>query len=857
MTEVSGTGLAAHPTSAQLFAAWHTADASERRKELTGLSAPVPIALRSRYRHLLDEQAPAGPWNPDWSRAQWDAVLTLESEGDLAISHNDVTKARTAFTALLQLDFPDSTGLTAVHAHIGLGDIGLATDESQRAASGYETAFTLARAAGYRFGQLRALVGLGYVTLMYHTGATALERFGEAVELAKALDDPVYEGNAALGASECLDRLGDLDQAVGYATEAYECFATFGTAMGGGNAAQRLGAMWHRLGDLGKAREWLELAQAAFTEAHNPMGITNVLSCLGDLQLDQDAFDGAEQSYRAALVIAEATPLPRSRAHALQDLGRLARCRHDWEKATGYFTQSLAAYSAIDDMLGMSFAYDKLARTYGDLADVHQLLQTRMDAIYAVEEFRATHTDDRSQEEYRNRFAGVYASALNAATEHSSAESFAVVADCLAGRRLAGLFAETGRASGSTGELTLLQDLVVRADQRLIEHRRGPSDLPTEAGTRRENIIRMLGAIGIRHGLAPRAEASLDDLLATVYLPLADEGSALLAALPDHCQTLQLLLDPADDRLLRWLWRLPDGTVQLGATELAAAATALIAALSTDGEERASLRIDDLEPLGDLLPASLRATIATGAGHRLVLVPVGELWFIPWGAVPIDSQRVLGETTSYVLCPSLTVQRQIAERPAAHPDAPGRPRSADLWRSPLIDNHQLAEFAADPAWRVRVLRSAAEAKQLLRAGSDTMVIAGHGRPLAGPGHYLELDHGQWLLPVDLIGARPPDRLAMIACWGGAIPGRHSADPLSLATLALAAGSSEILATVGELADSIPASAYVERVLAAMARDPIPEALRVATAYLLTDEVIRSEPIHHWAPLVPIGSYDSA
>ena len=150
-------------------------------------------------------------------------MLTLESEGDLAISHNDVARAGTAFAACSGLTSPiQPPGRRA--RPIGLGDIGLATDDSQRAASGYETAFALARAVRYRFGQLRALVGLGYVTLMYHTGATALERFGEAVELAKALDDPVYEGNAALGASECLDRLGDLEKAVGYATEAYECF---------------------------------------------------------------------------------------------------------------------------------------------------------------------------------------------------------------------------------------------------------------------------------------------------------------------------------------------------------------------------------------------------------------------------------------------------------------------------------------------------------------------------------------------------------------------------------------------------------------------------------------------------------
>ena len=94
---------------------------------------------------------------------------------------------------------------------------------------------------------------------------------------------------------------------------------------------------------------------------------------------------------------------------------------------------------------------------------------------------------------------------------------------------------------------------------------------------------------------------------------------------------------------------------------------------------------------------------------------------------------------------------------------------------------------------------------------------------------------------------------MIACWGGAVPGRRPSDPLSLATLSLAAGSAEILATVGELADSPAAALYVEHVIAGMVQESLPEALHAATAWALGDEDFRAEPAYHWAPLVPIGT----
>ena len=233
----------------------------------------------------------------------------------------------------------------------------------------------------------------------------------------------------------------------------------------------------------------------------------------------------------------------------------------------------------------------------------------------------------------------------------------------------------------------------------------------------------------------------------------------------------------------------------------------------------------------------------------LFVIPVGELWLVPERR-PGDPHRVLGQAARDVVCPSLTVQRQLGARgPAGHDTA--QPQ-IDLWRSPLVHNHRLAGFGADGRWQVNKLTSAAAAKDRLRADSAAMVVIGHGRPVPGLGHHL-VDSGEWLLPVDLIGARPPRRLAMIACWGAAIPGRGPTDPLSLATLALAAGSAEILATVGELADSDAAALYVQRVLAEMADRPLCEALYAATRWILHDDGVRSGRIHHWAPLVPFGT----
>jgi hypothetical protein len=202
--------IAEHPASSLLFTAWKATGLAERQEILHGIRVPGPIPLRSRYRHLLDPQAPSGPWDNEWALRLWNAVLRLEAEGDDAVYRNDAARARTAFDALLGMEPSRSHRVVTAHARIGFGDIALACDNAEAAISEYEAALALAREDHYRFGQLRALVGLAYVTLMFHTAAASLDLFTEAATLAAAVGDPGYVGNATLGTAECQERPGHM-----------------------------------------------------------------------------------------------------------------------------------------------------------------------------------------------------------------------------------------------------------------------------------------------------------------------------------------------------------------------------------------------------------------------------------------------------------------------------------------------------------------------------------------------------------------------------------------------------------------------------------------------------------------------
>ena len=228
---------------------------------------------------------------------------------------------------------------------------------------------------------------------------------------------------------------------------------------------------------------------------------------------------------------------------------------------------------------------------------------------------------------------------------------------------------EANSAALAGDEPDRLQELLAGADRRLLAHRRSSRpDKDRSDDERRENRIRRLGAFEFRRQDEPRADKSLDDLLAAVYLPPADEGGALLEALPDGCHTLQVLLDPADEDLVRWSWSAPGARSSMGSLRLSPTALDLLSVLRS-GEratERLALTVDGLRPLSALLPPGLITALSAGGPQDLLIVPAGELWVVPWGALPLEGGLVLGEAQGED--PGLEDRRLVAHRSLHRPE---------------------------------------------------------------------------------------------------------------------------------------------------------------------------------------------
>ena len=360
----------------------------------------------------------------------------------------------------------------------------------------------------------------------------------------------------------------------------------------------------------------------------------------------------------------------------------------------------------------------------------------------------------------------------------------------------------------------------------------------------------MVGAAGLRAGLAAPAREALEEAVSSLYQPF-DPAAAptLLRESAAGAHLLLLAPMPGVDNEVAWLWRNPDGEVRVDVQQLDPEAVELLGRLGRRGMDRAALPAD-VVTLTQLLPEGLGDAVER-ADDGLVIVALGELWSVPWPAVPLLGGRLLGETARLAIAPSLTVYERIARRPP-------RRQATDIlqvacWRSQEVDFHDLEVFD-DPPWRRRNLVAPWAAREAVTSGlDDLVVVAGHGLSLNGTGHYLELAPGEPLTPADFLGATAPEQLVLIACWGAATPASGSSDPLTLGTMALASGARQVAATVAELGDNLQATRFVELMLEALPEHSMSAALRDATAAFLEDPRARDGPLLNWAPLLTIGN----
>lgn len=821
-------------TSDRLLRAWLDGPNSANAAELAR-SMPVPgsVALRGRFMFLTDDEVPTlNPALFDMDRATWDEQIRLTSLADQALVDNRIEDARAALEALRESADPARHQLPVVDALIGLADAARQSDDPDEATDALKTALNIARAQHYRFGTARALVTLGYLAMQYRSLAESLECFEAAAEVCRSLDERVYLANALTGLGETHSRLRVDDRAEAELKEAIDIFTSVQAHGGVVNAAQHLG-------DLLRRRREFDAARTAFRQAlstaqrHGPwIGVVNALDGLAEVTVGLDQVGEAKQHYQAAYDMSVTRHYIRGEAHALNGLGRCAFIERDWTTAAQCHVAALARYRALEDLPSATTALDGLARVARAAGDAASMVEHRLAAVAAIEEMRSAQDRHDYQQEYRRRFEAVYSWAMRAALEASDVAAFVTVFEGIAGRRLAGV-------------ITSLADNNFGAASSTIDATSGGAD-----PSARSRVDRLAGVLDYAlHGAHQEdARRSMDDLAAQLYRPFsADSAVPLINRLCSRTDALLVCEMPGGGGEVAWLRvRRRNEAIEIGVVSPSTEQFALIRTLAEVGLAP-EVRPGDLAPLNDLLPPEAYRNDDADQG-RLLIVPLGLLWAVPWPAIATSDGRHLGERFALAIAPSVTLADHLSSTRSE------LPRSVGTWRNPHLINHHIDAFADDDRVTVEEMTNATAAiDALVTARHDLVVVAGHGKPIGRVGLYLELDHDAFLEPIALLNAHPPSHLVLVACWGARRPGTPASDPMTIATLALARGAVQVMATTSELADDATASRFVNNVLHRLPSQSAAFALRDETRRFLSVARNRSGPLARWAPLITAGT----
>ena len=726
-----------------------------------------------------------------------------------------------------------------VQALIGLADVARQSDDMDTAVSLYRAAHQLAVIDGNVFGQVRALLPQGYVLRRGVSAQEALAVFTECEQLARTLGDRMYVANALVGLGETHGLLEHFPQAVEALEEAVQIFTTVDSQVGIAGAALRLTDLYRRAVDHENTERWVHVVIDATQRSGQLQEAVDAHDILTELCVQRGDTRQARRTAARGLVLANSSNYPRGAAHLRMTLGHAERRGGRPEHAERQFRRALDYFHPRKDDLAMvAYCLGDIAGCAEDRDDMARAIDLRLSSVSALEAIRARQSLPRYQHEYRRRFQQVYRWALRTAVAAQHATAFVTVFEGLWGRRLAGLAAGIGVESG--GDPALYAQLLARAAANRRAH--GEKDeLPPD-----ERLPRMLGGIAMSGALPDVDEDVVGQAVAVLYHPFdSAQAERLLTQIPGDVAVCLLAPVPERDLLVAWLVRTPDGRTLLGENELSHETRSLVDRISGNGLGTETLQ--DVTCLAEILPAPLQDL---SVGTRLVMVPLEDLWAMPWAAAPCG-KGLLGERFALRFAPSLAVASLVGARVADTTSRSG----TRTWIGPGVDAHRLDGLTRSGKEGVVTAVDAKAAFDAVTAATcDTVAVVAHGRPVSGIGHFLELGEDTPLTPVDLFCAQTPRRLALIACWGARAPGESAGDPLTLGTLALARSTQEVAATVCELGDDAAAAGFVDEFLYRGVTCDWAEALRATTAGRLRDPRVRRGPLYRWAPLVILGAW---
>jgi CHAT domain-containing protein/tetratricopeptide (TPR) repeat protein len=318
-----------------------------------------------------------------WQRLQDQASAadTLNRMGRLEDALGNREVAEDHFTEAARIS--EQAGNTRVQAAAlaGMGKLRLARGDSAGAIDLYRKALPLRRAQGDKFEEALLLHNLGAAHWGIGENREALEAYESALLLRRELKDEPGIAYTLYGIAVVHWTWGDNQKSLETYEEVRHLWRKLKNKAGEAHALSSMGLAYQALGAYGKALSTFDSALPLWRETKDRSGEGYTLNNIGLTHAARRDWSTAQRFYTSALDLLKEAPDPRGQAYVLHNLGDVLQARGLFEEALKYYGESLERKRRIRDRFGEAITLERSGEAWRARKDPGAALELLRQAL--------------------------------------------------------------------------------------------------------------------------------------------------------------------------------------------------------------------------------------------------------------------------------------------------------------------------------------------------------------------------------------------------------------------------------------------------------------------------------------------
>jgi CHAT domain-containing protein len=340
-----------------------------------------------------------------------------------------------------------------------LGGVCNILNQYQQAINFYQQALPLLREIGDRQWESITLAGMGKAYDSQGQYQQALEHYQQALAIRRKIGDQAGEGTSVNNIGEIYDRLGQYQPALEHYRQALAIHRKLGNRQGEGISTTGIGLIQYYLGQYPQALEHLQQALIITRELGDRAGEGTILSNIGGVYSELGQYRQALEYYRQALPIRREAGNRAELGQTINNIGGVYFYLGQYQQALEYYQQALAIYRELGNQAVEGTIVNNIGGVYYGLGQYEQALEYLQQALPIRRE-----ADDRpGQGETLNNIGMIYYRL------RQYPQALEYLQQALAIQRRAGNPAEQGTTLNNIGVVFFLSNQLTAAENTLFE----------------------------------------------------------------------------------------------------------------------------------------------------------------------------------------------------------------------------------------------------------------------------------------------------------------------------------------------------------------------------------------------------